>query len=353
MYGVKRCHRPFGSSAPSRTAAIGGTRVARIAGNSPASTVISVPTRSETTIVRGAKTVSASGRSRLERAEQRLEALREPEPEEEPDDGREEADHERLEQHRAEHLPPGGAERPQRRELARPLGDRDRERVEDHERADEQRDPGEGEQEVADERRELADLVLRLLRLLGARLHLRVGGEERLDVGDQLLGRDAVLAGDGDRVELALAVEERLRGRDVEDRERRRAERLDVAVLGDPDDLEVLLRLQRRDLDRLADREVLAVGGAGVDDDLPGAVGPAALEQVQRVEDGVLGRRVDPEPEARRAVRVDRLAVVPDDLRVRLVVDAAHRELDRVEAADLVEQRRVDAVGPRACRRRC
>jgi hypothetical protein len=64
-YGVKRWKRPFGNSAPSRTAAIGGTRVARIAGNRPASTVISVPTSSETTIVRVANTVPATGRSRF------------------------------------------------------------------------------------------------------------------------------------------------------------------------------------------------------------------------------------------------------------------------------------------------
>ena len=37
MYGVKRVKRPRGSVAPSRTAAIGGTRVARRAGKSPAS----------------------------------------------------------------------------------------------------------------------------------------------------------------------------------------------------------------------------------------------------------------------------------------------------------------------------
>ncbi len=64
MYGVKRENRPFGSSAPSRTAAIGGTRVARIAGKSPAITVIKVPTSSETTIVRVAKTVSETGSPR-------------------------------------------------------------------------------------------------------------------------------------------------------------------------------------------------------------------------------------------------------------------------------------------------
>ena len=61
-----------------------------------------------------------------------------------------------------------GADRPQRRELARPLGDRDRERVEDDEGADEERDAGEREQEVADELRELDRLEV-LGRLLGRR----------------------------------------------------------------------------------------------------------------------------------------------------------------------------------------
>ena len=149
-------------------------------------------------------------------------------------------------------------------------------------------------------------------------------------------------ARDGDGVVLPLAVEELLRGRDVEDREGRGPDRLDVSVLRDPDDLEVLLRLERRDLDRLAEREVLAVGRAGVDDDLSVALGPAALEQVERVEARVLGRGVDPEPEARGAVRVHRLAVVGDDLRVELVVDAAHRQPDGVEPADVVEERRLD-----------
>ena len=138
-----------------------------------------------------------------ERAEQRLEPLGERDAEREPDEGREEPDHERLEQHGAEHLTPRGAERPERRELARPLRDGDRERVEDDERADEQRDPGEREQEVAEERRELADLVLGVLRLLHARLHLGVGGEERLDVRRRAAsGRRSLRRGDGDRVVL-------------------------------------------------------------------------------------------------------------------------------------------------------
>ncbi len=49
----KRANRDSGSVAPSRTAAIGGTRVARIAGRRLAISVTRMPTRSETTIVRG------------------------------------------------------------------------------------------------------------------------------------------------------------------------------------------------------------------------------------------------------------------------------------------------------------
>ena len=140
MYGVNGRSAPRGSVAPSRTAAIGGTRVARNAGTRPAISVTSVPTSSETTIVRVAKTVSRLRQVEAERLEERVQPDGEPEPAEQPDDRGEQADHERLEDHRAQHLPPRRAERAQRRELARPLRDRDRERVEDHEGADEERD---------------------------------------------------------------------------------------------------------------------------------------------------------------------------------------------------------------------
>jgi len=55
--------RDGGSVEPSRTAAIGGTRVARRAGTTLASTVITVPSASETSTVRSANTIPASGRS--------------------------------------------------------------------------------------------------------------------------------------------------------------------------------------------------------------------------------------------------------------------------------------------------
>ena len=60
---LKRAKREVGSTAPSRTAEIGGTRVARIAGRSAASSVTRIPTTSATTIVRVANTVPACGRS--------------------------------------------------------------------------------------------------------------------------------------------------------------------------------------------------------------------------------------------------------------------------------------------------
>ena len=55
--------RVGGRVEPSRTAAIGGTRVARRAGRTLARSVMLVPSRSETTTVRVAITVEASGRS--------------------------------------------------------------------------------------------------------------------------------------------------------------------------------------------------------------------------------------------------------------------------------------------------
>jgi hypothetical protein len=55
--------REAGSSAPSRTAAIGGTRVARSAGRMLATRVTPVPSTSETITVRAAITVPDAGMS--------------------------------------------------------------------------------------------------------------------------------------------------------------------------------------------------------------------------------------------------------------------------------------------------
>jgi hypothetical protein len=63
MYGPNRARRHGGSVAPSRTAAIGCTLVARIAGRTAAISVTKIPTARETTIVRVANTVPTCGRS--------------------------------------------------------------------------------------------------------------------------------------------------------------------------------------------------------------------------------------------------------------------------------------------------
>ena len=65
MYGARRAMRPRGKVKPSRTAAMGGTRVARIAGKIPARSVTPTPMTIETMIVRGANTSPWVGRSRL------------------------------------------------------------------------------------------------------------------------------------------------------------------------------------------------------------------------------------------------------------------------------------------------
>ena len=74
--GPKRAQRDGGSTAPSRTAAIGGTRVARRAGRRLASNVIRVPTSSETMIVRVAKTVVPCGRLMLIAMKEAVQPLR-------------------------------------------------------------------------------------------------------------------------------------------------------------------------------------------------------------------------------------------------------------------------------------
>ena len=127
--------------------------------------VMIVPTRSETTIVRVANTMSAVGRSSSSALKSAFSPTARREAGEEADDRRDDPDRQRLDDDRPEDLAARGADGPHRGELARALRDGDRKRVEDDERADEERDAGEGEQEVPDEARELADVVLVLLRL--------------------------------------------------------------------------------------------------------------------------------------------------------------------------------------------
>ena len=169
------------------------------------------PISSEMMTVRGATISPVVGRSLFTALKNAFRPTASTDPGEQPDDRSEQPDHERLDADRGQELAPGGADRPQRRELADPLRDRDRERVEDDERSDEERDRREREQEVLDDLRERRRL-LRPPSTCCARVRTvdLVQRHDLLDLRDELLRRDAGLRRDRDRVELPFAVEELL-----------------------------------------------------------------------------------------------------------------------------------------------
>ena len=179
------------SARPSRSAAIGGTRVARRAGMSAA-----------TTVDRDADHQRDDDRPRLrrrcrrrqadpERIEQRVDALREAEPASSPSTDAEQAD--RAAPRRTPRRASGGATAPSVRsiaELADALGDGDREGVEDQEGADEQRHAGEHQQEGRQEAEGVADLVRCCGLAFSSRgLDLDAGGTTRSIRALQLSGR--------------------------------------------------------------------------------------------------------------------------------------------------------------------
>ena len=84
MNGENFENRDRGRVAPSRTAAIGGTRVARMAGKMPARTVMRVPAIRLTMTVRVPKTVPACGRSSPKDARTEFSPLARPRPRKSP-----------------------------------------------------------------------------------------------------------------------------------------------------------------------------------------------------------------------------------------------------------------------------
>ena len=102
---------------------------------------------------------TAAGQVEAELGEDRLQPLGEAESEREAHRRPDEADHQRLKQHRPCHLPAARAERTEQRQLAAALGDQDRERVDDQEGADEQRDRREHQQKRRDEAERLGDVA--------------------------------------------------------------------------------------------------------------------------------------------------------------------------------------------------
>ncbi len=160
----------------------------------------------------------------------------------------------RLADDRAEHLPTRGAERAQHAELARALGDGDRERVEDQEGADEQRHAREHEQDDRQEGEVAGDLV---------RLALGV-----------LLGRSrpAPASGMTSRMRLASSL--------VGDARRPRPRRSGRTrpLVGDP------LRLGQRQLGDAGAAKGVVVAERG-DADQPVALDPPLAGDVERVAD--------------------------------------------------------------------
>ncbi len=225
----RRC-REGGSVAPSRTAAIGGTRVALIAGRRLAIRVTTTPTTTLTMIVRVANTVSPFGNSSPIPTKSAFRAFAIASPRKRPTSEARSpttsASSMTLPSTCRRELPM----RAQGRELTHTLGDRDRERVRDHEGADEQGEDAEGEQELLEDSERLLHVVDALLRLSRGGLHLRGRRQQRADLAGELLRRHAVPCCDLDLIELVDLVEQLLRGRDVEDRDRRRADGRGVAV---------------------------------------------------------------------------------------------------------------------------
>ena len=162
-----------GVAASSRIAASGGTRVARRAGARLESMVTPVPTTNATMMVRGLSTSPSCGSSAPKALNSALIPCAVSDPEEDarateamsPTISASSITERSTWRARGSH----GAEQ---RKLPGPLGDRDRERVEDDERADEHRDSGEHEQQRVEEAEAVLDRVGILLGLLLAGLHL-------------------------------------------------------------------------------------------------------------------------------------------------------------------------------------
>jgi hypothetical protein len=127
-----------------------------------------------------------------------------------------------------------------------------------------------------------------------------------------------------DLVELALAVEELLRGRQVEHGHRRAANR-DAGELHDPGDAELLHRAVRLDADRVALLVVIRGGRFLVDRDLVAPVRPPAGDELERIEARRPAR--DAEAEIRRATVDDGLSVTSDQLRGAVELSVGGRDI--------------------------
>ena len=175
----------------------------------------------------------------------------------------------------------------------KPLRDRDRERVEDDERADEHRDHAERQERRREEASDrVVDVSCLVRRVLDTRLHLDPrGADGRTHAGRDLLLRDPRIRGDTDLAELALLAEPVLDGRQGRTQDARAASRR--GELDDPRDTGRVQPRGRRDLYQLADLQVLPAGDALVDREIglrAAARREAPLDELADSEVGGLGR---------------------------------------------------------------
>ena len=137
-------------------------------------------------------------------------------------------------------------------------------------------------------------------------LHLRAGRQDRRGSARRArCGETPGFAADADLVELALLVEQLLRGGEVEARQRRAAD-VEAAEPNStsPETRSGSHRAARLDADRVAHRDVLLAAVERVDHDLVRGRASVPLRQRQRVEPRLRG--VDAEAEVRRAAERDR-----------------------------------------------
>ena len=256
---------------------------------SEATSVTSVPVISATTIVRVCSVVPPCGSSAPNALNASLSAGASPRPASRPSSEPISLIDDRLRVQSAFEAEPPALWRPpgpSRPELARALGDRDREGVEDHEAANEQRDPGEREQRRAEELEARLDVLGLAGGLLLPSARSPAPEAPPAVARDQLVGShpawhrvDAVELPDG--AGNALRLGERQHGHAGS------GERVHIAVLRDPDDAVATLRPFARKRQRVAELEALVARGVAVDRSSP-ARGAVALhdrrEGVERLE---------------------------------------------------------------------
>ena len=183
-----------------------------------------------------------------------------------------------------EDLAPRGAERAQHAELGHPLGDRDREGVEDQEGADEDRDEGEDEQEDLQEAEVFADFFGAAVGVFLSRS--RPGRRRGISRAIRCFSsrrRDALVGGDRDLVEAPDLVGEPLRHRQRHLGDAGAAEG-GAAEAGEADQLEGAGAALADQPDLFAELQAGAFGRRLVDRGFGRAARPVAFDVGERLE---------------------------------------------------------------------